>query len=70
MQITCMQKRVCKHFEINDLGEHHDLYVQSDTLFLPDIFEIFDVSEIYELDPVKFISAPELSWQLYLKRLK
>ena len=44
MQITRMQKRVCKDFEINDLGEYHDLYVQGSTLFLPDVFEIFDVS--------------------------
>ena len=26
-------KRVCKDFEIKDLEEYHDLYVQSDTLF-------------------------------------
>ena len=44
MQITRMQKKVCKDFEINDLGEYHDLYVQGNTLFLPDVFEIFDVS--------------------------
>ena len=25
-------KRVCKDFEIKNLGEYHDLYVQSDTL--------------------------------------
>ena len=24
-------KRVCKEFEIKNLGEYHDLYVQSDT---------------------------------------
>ena len=28
MQITRTQ-RVCKDFEIKNLGEHHDLYVQS-----------------------------------------
>ena len=27
-------KRVCKDFEIINLGEYHDLYVQSDTLLL------------------------------------
>ena len=26
--------------------------------------------EIYELDPAKFLSAPELSWQVYLKKTK
>ena len=25
-------KRVCRDFEIKNLGEHHDLYLKSDTL--------------------------------------
>ena len=32
-------KRVGKDFEIKNLGEHHDLYVQSDTILLADVFE-------------------------------
>ena len=32
-------KRVCKGYEIKKLGEYHDLYVKSDTLLLPDVFE-------------------------------
>ena len=28
-------------FKLNNLGEYHDLYVQSDTLLLADVFEIF-----------------------------
>ena len=44
-------KRVSKDFEIKNLGKYHNLYVQSDTLFLADVFENFwDVClEIYEL---------------------
>ena len=34
-------KIVCKDFEIKHLGEYHDLYVQSDTLLLADVFEDF-----------------------------
>ena len=34
-------KRVCKDFEIKNLGEYYDLYVQSDTLLLADVFEDF-----------------------------
>ena len=34
-------KRVCKDFEINNLGEYHDLYIQSGILLLTDVFENF-----------------------------
>ena len=52
-------KRVCKEFEIKNLGEYHDLYVQSETLLLADVFENFRnmCLEIYELDPAKYLSA-------------
>ena len=57
-------KRVSKDFEIEDLGECHDLYVQTDTLLLADVSENFGnmCLTIYELDPAKFLSAPGLSW--------
>ena len=35
------RRRVCKDVEIKNLGEYHDLYVQSDTLLLADVFETF-----------------------------
>ena len=31
--------RICKDFEIKNEGEYRDLYVQSDTLLLADVFE-------------------------------
>ena len=34
-------KRVCKNFEIKNLGEYHNLYVQSNTLLLADVFVNF-----------------------------
>ena len=34
-------KRVCRDFEIKNLGENHDLYVQNDTLLLANVFENF-----------------------------
>ena len=34
-------KRVCKDLKIKNLGEHHDLCVQSDTLLSADVFENF-----------------------------
>ena len=53
-------KKVYKYFETKYFGEHHDLFVQSDTLLLADVFENFRniFLEIYELDPAKFVSAP------------
>ena len=32
-------KRVCKDFEIKNLGEYHDLYFERDTLLLADVFK-------------------------------
>ena len=59
-----------KKFNINNLGEYHDLYVRSDTLLLADIFENFRQSCLknYELDPAHFVSLPGLAWQACLKK--
>ena len=48
---------VCKDFEMKNLAEYHDLYVQSDTSLLADVFENFRnmCLEMYELDPAKFL---------------
>ena len=45
------------------MGENHDLYVQSVTLLLADVFENFrdQFIEIYRLDPAQFLSAPRLA---------
>ena len=34
-------KRVSKDFQIKDLGEYHDLFVQSNILLLADVFDNF-----------------------------
>ena len=61
--------RVFKEFQMNNLGDYHDLYVQSDALLLADIFENFrDMSlKIYELDPAYFVSLPGFAWHACLK---
>ena len=56
----------------NNLGEYNDLYVQSDTLLLADVFENFRNTciKVYKLDPAHFLSAPGLAWQACLKKTK
>ena len=46
-------KKVLEVFGIKNLGEYHDLYVQTGTLLLADIYENFRnmCLDIYELDP-------------------
>ena len=63
-------QKVWKVFEIKNLGEYHDLYVQSDTLLLADVFENFrdKCIDVYEFDPAHFLSAPGLAWQVCLKK--
>ena len=39
MQIMRTIKIACNDFEIKNLGEYHDLFVQSDILLLADVFE-------------------------------
>ena len=58
-----------KDFEIEKLGEYHDLCLKSDTWLLPDVFESLKKNyfKIYSLDPVKFISTSGLAWQTGLK---
>ena len=58
-------QKVFEEFKLKNLGDYHDLYVQSDTLLLADVFENFrnKCIEIYELDPVHFLSAPRFACQ-------
>ena len=53
-----------------DIGDYHDLYVQTDTLLLAEVFETFrdKCIEIYGLDPSLFYSGPGLAWQACLKK--
>ena len=61
---------VFKRFKLKNLGEYHDLYVQSDTLLLADVFENFRNTclKVYELYPAHFLSLPGLAWQACLKK--
>ena len=61
---------VFEKFNLNNLGDYHDLYVRSDTLLLADVFENFRNACLnnYELDPAHFISLPGIAWQASLKK--
>ena len=62
-------QKVWEVFKIKNLGEYHDLYVQTGTTLLADVFENFrDMCiKIYKLDLPHFVSAPGLSWEACLK---
>ena len=64
------RKRMFKSLNNKNLDVYHDLYIQSDTLLLADIFENFRnmCIKVYELDPAHFLSAPGLAWQDCLKK--
>ena len=59
-------KRVFKNLNNKNIGDYHDLYVQSDTLLIFDVFETFrnKCIELYGLDPAHFLSPPELARQV------
>ena len=57
-------------FNIKNVGEYHDLYLQPDTTLLADVFERFKDKciEMYDPDPAHFLSTPGLAWQACLKK--
>ena len=61
---------VFKKLKLKNLREYHNLYVQSDTLLLADVFENFRnmCIKVHELDPAHFLSLPGLAWQVCLKK--
>ena len=63
-------QNVWQEFGIRNLREYHDLYVETDTSLLADVYKKFrdKCVEIYGLNPSYFLSAPGLIWQAYLKK--
>ena len=63
-------RKVYDTFNFKNLGEYHDLYVQSDTALLADVFENFrdKCLNINKLDPAYYLSAPGFSWDSCLKK--
>ena len=61
-----------KELKLKNLGDCHDLDVQSDILLLVGVFENFrnKCIEIYEIDPAHFLSGQRLVWQAFLKEAR
>ena len=53
-------KKTCQDFKTKNIREYHDLYVQSDTFLLVDVFENFleCVMKYMSLDPVHLLCTP------------
>ncbi|KAL9959301.1 hypothetical protein ACROYT_G032614 [Oculina patagonica] len=62
-------QNVWNTFKLKTMGEYHDLYIQSDTLLLADVFENFRKTclQYYKLDPCHYFTSPALSWDAMLK---
>ena len=56
-------------FSLKNMGEYHDLYLQSDILLLSDVFKNFRKTclQYYKLDPCHYFTSPGLSWDAMLK---
>ena len=65
-------QNVWSYFNIKNIGDYNDLYVQSDTTQLADIFEQFKnlCLKEYKLDPAYFCTTPELALEACLKMTK
>ena len=70
VEISPKSQKVWDTFNIKNLGEYHDLYVQSDTVLVADVFENFrdKCIEMYRFDPAHFLFSPGQAWQACLKK--
>ena len=62
-------QKVWETFEIENMGQYHDLYLKSDVLLLADIFQNLREQYLhtYGLDPAHYVSLPSSSWDAMLK---
>ena len=61
-------KLIWKHVNIKNLGEYHDLYLETDVLLLTDVYENFRKQCLtdYELDPAHYYTLPNFAWDAML----
>ena len=60
---------VWKKFDLENMGDYHDLYLKADVLLLADVFENFRKTciQYYKLDPCQYFTSAGLSWDSMLK---
>ena len=64
-----MFEKIWDKFDIKDMGDYQDHYLQKHILLLADVFEKFidTCLKFYGLDPCHYFSSPGLSWDAMLK---
>ena len=65
----CHTTKVWGTFNLQTMGDYHDLYLKSDILLLADVFKNFRSTclQYYKLDPSHYYTSPGLSWDAMLK---
>ena len=65
----CHAQKVWNTFQLQTMGEYHNLYLKSDILLLADVFENFRKTclQYYKLDPCHYFTSSGLSWDAMLK---
>ena len=62
-------ENVWNTFDLETMGNYHDLYATSDVLLLAELFENFrrTCKQYYKLDPYHYFTGPGLAWDAMLK---
>ena len=63
-------EKIWEKFDMKNMGDYHDHYLEKDVLLLTCVFEKFIKTclEFYGLDPCHYISSPGVSWDAMLKK--
>ena len=62
--------KVWNEFGLKNMGDYHDLYLNTDVILSANVFESFRkvCLDNYGLDPAHFYTAPGLAWKACLKK--
>ena len=62
--------KVWNEFGLKNMGDYHDLYLETDVLLLANVLESFRkvCLDNYGLDPAHFYTAPGLTWKVCVKK--